>query len=257
MKNHIIPNILFDDLYDNEKYKDLIRQYFFINIIDNSSEDGSLRDKFEDRTFFEKPKSENYFNTSLEEDKLKRIDEDYKFTTQQFKSVYIKIAIDNIPDFYMYSLKKTTREKGIFGTNGLLGFYQEENERLSEVVDILQEAEHLSKEIIDLAVSKAFDCMDLINELINETERDYEMIPFDLSKVELIHLFIKLYEAQVISNKITPSQLFLRMEKYLLYDKDKRLSKLYNIYQEYKSGRKKSDSSMTSLANKLHKIFPD
>ncbi|WP_417876419.1 hypothetical protein [Winogradskyella sediminis] len=257
MTDHIIQNILFDDLYIKQKYIALTYQHFFLNILDNKDEIGSLRVKYDKSAFFGEPKLENYFGQIFESDEVKKLDFDENFSTIDFENGYLKIAIKNIKDFYIYNLKKLTREKGVFGKDALLGLYKEEDARLLVAVDKLQDSDHLSEEIISLAVEQVYHCKDFINTLIKHNEGNFEKIPFNLTKVELLHLFAKLQEGKVISQSITPSELFLRMENYFLYSKEKPLSNLYNSYQEYKSDRKKSDSAMTNLSRKLNKIFPD
>lgn len=240
MKNKLIPDISFEDLYIEERFE-LLKQNNFYNYLQDESQD------YTDNSYKDKDTFEVFANKLKTEKDL--VDKNFLEDT-------LLQSISNISDFYDYLIKKKIKEKGIYGKQAKLDFYYEQDNYLLEIVDRLQESKHLSSQIIKLSVEQAYLCKDLLNNRINEVTEVYETIPFTLSKVDLLHLFSALYEAKVISQNISPSQLFFRMEKYFVYEKDKKLKNLYNTFQEYKSGRKNSRKSIERLGELLCKIFP-
>lgn len=255
MNDSIVPNILFDDLYDLKKYESLVQHCFFVNILDNSNDDKDLDEKFSDRYQLKKSIETDFMHNPMPEDKLQEINRHSELFTNNFQNGFLKHAIENIPEYYNYCLNKFIREKGIYSKLAKVDFYENENERLLSCIDELQDASHLTDETIKLAVNEVYNCIDFLNNLKVRNEAKYDTIPFDLKKVELILLFAELQRAGYISG-LTPSELFTRMEKYFTYDGNIPIQNIYKEYQEYKSGRKNSDAAINGLVEKLSKTFP-
>ena len=254
MDNSIVPNILFDDLYDLKKYQRLEMHSLFINMLNNSDKDKILDKKFSERYFFKNETNTNFLNDELI-DKHNNIHNSPMFNNSNFEEVFLKLAIKNIPSFYSYSVKKFIREKGIYSKSAKVGFYSNEKDRLLQAIDALQDSKHLTEDIILLATEEAYKCIDLIDKYRRLNEIEHDKIPFSLKKVELLLLFSKLHDVGIIKG-LTPVQLFQRMEAYFTYENNQPLTNLYKAHQEYRSGRKKSKSALQTLAIKIAKAIP-
>ncbi len=246
-----IPNILFDDLYIESKYKSLTAAFLYIDFIRHrNNNEKSTQTELDELKFSEK--YGEYFDDNLEI--IEQTILEVEMETLDFEKDFLIPAIQNIPYYYQYRLKKYSREKSIYSDSSKINFYEDEIDKLMQTVDKIQETS-LDSIVTTEAVSSCYSCMDYIKDAIDKIQNKTFKIPFNMSKVDVLNLFHKLYKSELISNSITPSELATLMQNSFYYDKDKDLTGIYKEFNEYSSGRKSLQASDTRLSKNFEKIL--